>query len=74
MANKVQFNCQLPKTLAEKVRADARRNHRSLDDVSAAIFGDFFKAWCVTERAKFYAGFKAKTVGRKVGDSGEAQP
>jgi hypothetical protein len=71
---KVQFNCQLPPKLAGKIRSDARRNRRTLDDVASAIFGDFFNAWSVVERAKFYEHFKAKTVGRGVGASLFCQP
>jgi hypothetical protein len=64
---KEQFNIQLPPKLAAQVRADARRNGKTLDDVTAAIFGDFFGGWTLTERAKFYGGAKAKCRGRKVG-------
>jgi hypothetical protein len=63
---KVQLNAQVPAKLAEKVRADARRNHKTLDDVVSSIIGDFYGAWTVVERAKFFTHAPDKKAGRKV--------
>lgn len=64
--SKVQFNAQIPPTLAQKIRADARRNGRTLDDVTTCILTDFFSGWTATERAKFYEHAKPKVRGRKI--------
>jgi len=66
MKEKVQLNSQVPPQLAALARADARRNGKTLDDVIAAILGDFFSGWSATERAKFYQHAKPKGSGRKI--------
>jgi hypothetical protein len=63
---KVQLNLQVPPKLAEKLRIDATRNRKRVSDVGAAILGEFFKAWTVAERAKFYTGLEPKITGRRV--------
>ncbi|MDE2099456.1 MAG: hypothetical protein KGL39_19550 [Patescibacteria group bacterium] len=65
---KVQLNFQVPPRLAARVRADARRNYKTLDTVGEAILEDFFRSWTKTERARFYeSGAKPKISGRKIG-------
>lgn len=66
MRDKVQLNFQVPPEIAQKVRADARRNGKNLDDIGTIILKDFFKAWTVSERAKFYNHAANKVTGRKV--------
>lgn len=66
MSDKVQLNLQVPKGIAQKVRSDARRSGKTLDDVGTIIFADFFKAWTRLERAKFYEHAANKVSGRKV--------
>jgi hypothetical protein len=63
---KVQLNLQVSPKLAEKIRMDATRNRKKVSDVGAAIIGEFFKAWTVAERAKFYTGLAPKIGGRRV--------
>ena len=67
MAGKVQLNFRVPKKLAEKVRSDARRNNKSLDAVGETILSEFFSAWTLTERARFYERQKNKRSGRRIG-------
>lgn len=62
----MQLNFQVPKGIAQKVRSDARRNRKTLDDVGTTILNDFFKAWTVAERARFYEHAADKITGRKV--------
>jgi hypothetical protein len=67
MSVKVQLNFQVSPKIANRFRADARRNNKSLDVVGEVILGDFFRGYSATERAKFYAQFENKIVGRKIG-------
>lgn len=69
MHGKVQLNFQVPKKLAEKVRSDARRNNKTLDAVGETILSEFFSAWTLTERARFYEGKANKRSGRRIGSS-----
>jgi hypothetical protein len=58
MSNRVQLNKRVPKPLRDKIKQDAERNPRISEDVIvAAIISDFFKAWTVSERAKFYHSY-----------------
>lgn len=66
MSDKVQLNLQVPRGVAQKVRADARRSGKTLDDVGTIILKDFFQAWTIGERAKFYEHAANKVSGRKV--------
>lgn len=66
MSDKVQLNFQVRPGIASKVRGDARRNKKTLDDVGEVILADFFKAWTPGERDKFYEQCKEKRLGRKV--------
>jgi hypothetical protein len=63
---KVQLNFQVPSSIAGKVRSDARRNKKTLDDVGTTILSDFFNSWSVAERAKFYAHAAPKRAGRRI--------
>lgn len=69
MAGKVQLNFQVPRKIAEKVRNDARRNNKTLDAVGETILTEFFSAWTLTERARFYEGKENKKSGRRIGSS-----
>lgn len=62
----VQLNFQVPPNLAARVRADARRNNKTLDSVGQVIIGDFFKAYNAEQRARFYDGGRTKMTGRRV--------
>lgn len=64
--SKSQFNIRLPRALAERLRADARRSGRSLDAVAETIFTDFFGGWSLKERSKFYVTKTAKKSGRPI--------
>lgn len=61
---KAQFNIRLPKAIADRLRADARRSRRSLDAIAETIFSDFFSGWTVAERARFYEQAAPKRAGR----------
>jgi len=63
---KTQINFKVPKSIADKIRSDASRNHKTLDVVGTAIFKDFFASWSVIERAGFYAKAPNKIQGRKI--------
>ena len=64
---KVQLNFQVTPRLAAKFRADARRSKKTLDDVGEIILTDFFNAWTLKERARFYEQRPTKISGRKIG-------
>ena len=66
---KVQLNIQVRKKLAQQVRADARRNGKTIDSIGEIIFEDFFNGWTPTERAEFYKAAKDKTMGRRIGSA-----
>lgn len=66
MNDKVQLNLQVPRGIAQKIRSDARRSGKNLDDVGTIILKDFFQAWTITERARFYEHAANKVAGRKV--------
>ena len=66
MSDKVQLNFQVPRGIAQKVRSDARRNGKNLDDIGTIILKDFFNAWTTSERARFYEHAHNKVTGRKV--------
>ena len=66
MKTRVQLNFRVSPGIASKVRADARRNNKTLDAVGETILSDFFKAWTAEERAKFYDHAGNKLTGRKV--------
>lgn len=59
-----QFNVEIPKPIAERIRADARRSGRSLNAVATAIFKDFLDGWSAAERARFYETTSPKRAGR----------
>ena len=63
MPKKSPLNVRVPDELASKVRADARRNKRSIDAVMTTILADFFNAWTVSERGKFYSHQPVKRAG-----------
>lgn len=66
VSGKTQLNFRTPPSLGFKVRADALRNNKTLDDVGTAILTDFFSAYTVAERAKIYADKGNKKTGRRV--------
>ncbi len=61
---KVSLHIRLPDQVVERIRADARRSGKTLDAVAMTVFTDFFNAWSVAERAKFYSTAEPKRRGR----------
>lgn len=70
-SGKTQLNFRTPPQLALKVRTDALRNNKNLDDVGTAILADFFGSYTVAERAKIYSDKGNKKTGRKVASTQE---
>lgn len=66
MKSKPQLNFQTSIQLAGRIRADARKFNVTIDGLMTVIVKDFFAAWSVTERGKFYAHLKNRTAGRKI--------
>ncbi|MDE2103825.1 MAG: hypothetical protein KGL39_41690 [Patescibacteria group bacterium] len=63
---KVQLNFQVPASLAQKIRDDARRNQKTLNSIGEIIVRDFFRK-TRTERARRYLVAAPKISGRKIG-------
>lgn len=63
---RVQLNTRVSPDVAKKVRADARRNNRTVDMVVETILTDFFAGWNVAERSRFYQQVPEKRIGAPI--------